>query len=114
MTNRKHDYNEAKWFTKLLNQMQRGEIANKKTLAFRIQIYNQMGKSLHSLRATSIRIYIHCYLTAPVRRFTNQCSQWKIVKKICKDLPDIGVAIPANKWRQMLSVISEKGEKINK
>lgn len=94
--------------------MQSGEIANKKTLAFRIQIYNQMGKSLHSLRATSIHIYIRCYLTAPVRRFTNQCSQWKIVKKICKDLPDIGVAIPANKWRQMLSVISEKGGLINR
>lgn len=30
------------------------------------------------------------------KMFTNQCSQREIVKKVCKDLPHISIAIPVN------------------
>jgi hypothetical protein len=26
---------------------------------------------------------------------TDQCCQWKIIKEVCEDLPDTGIAIPA-------------------
>lgn len=33
----------------------------------------------------------------PTYNYTNQSCKWKIVKQICKDLPNIGITIPANK-----------------
>lgn len=33
---------------------------------------------------------------------TNQCGQWKKIKEVCKDLPNISAPIPANKSKKQL------------
>lgn len=38
------------------------------------------------------------------KNHTNQCCQWKIVKEIRKDLPNIGISIPVNKIKNNTSV----------
>ena len=33
---------------------------------------------------------------------THQCCKWKIIKQVCKDFPNISIAIPANKHQGYL------------
>lgn len=58
------------------------------------RISKKASLTLYSLHSTHIQISV-TYKTAPlVISLTNQGSQWKIVKKVCEDLPNISIAIP--------------------
>lgn len=46
-------------------------------------------------------------------RGTNQCGQWKKIKEVCKDLPNISTPIPANKNKRQLLSWMWKNNEIN-
>lgn len=50
-----------------------------------------------------------------VKKITNQCGQREVVKQICKDLPNIGITIPADERKNITYMgLYLKGKRIEK